>query len=128
MRAAGAARYLIAPLAFSHVAIDSPMGLLSAVAVHDAHRPIADDVAAMARASESTRSSSVGPAGADELVAGAVNEIERLLADGGELVTLVSDGDVGSRVAEQLAVDRPDVDVNLLTVDALGAVVWLGVE
>ncbi|MDQ1540801.1 MAG: fatty acid kinase, partial [Actinomycetota bacterium] len=126
--AAGAARYVIAPLEFSQVTIDSPMGLLSAVAVHDAHRPIADDIAAMARASESTRSSSVGAPGADELVAGAVDEIERLLAVGGELVTIVSDSDVGSRVAERLAVDRPDVDVNLLTVDALGPVVWLGVE
>ncbi|MDQ1465326.1 MAG: fatty acid kinase [Actinomycetota bacterium] len=126
--AAGAARYVIAPLEFSQVTIDSPMGLLSAVAVHDAHRPVADDIAAMARASESTRSSSVGAPGADQLVAGAVDEIERLLAVGGELVTIVSDSDVGSRVAERLAVDRPDVDVNLLTVDALGPVVWLGVE
>jgi fatty acid kinase len=128
VRAAGAARHVIAPLEFSHVMIESPMGLLSAVAVHDAHRPIADDIAAMARAAESTRASSVAAPRLDELVAGAVQEITRLLAGGGELVTIVSDAYVGARVADQLAVDRPDVDVNLLTVDALGSVVWLGVE
>jgi hypothetical protein len=40
----------------------------------------------------------------------------------------VSTAAVGARIAGVLAETRPDVDVNQLTVDALGSVVWLGVE
>ncbi|HTC69867.1 MAG TPA: DAK2 domain-containing protein [Acidothermaceae bacterium] len=102
--------------------------LLSAVAVHDPHRRLADDVAAMEKAASSTRVATVGPAPVEVLCVDAVAEIERLLADGGDLVTVVAAAEIGRRIADVLADRRPDVDVNQLTLEALGSVVWLGVE
>jgi len=102
--------------------------LLSALAVHDPHLPLTDDVAAMSSAVAATRTATAGPADADRLCTESVAHIERLLVDGGDLVTVVSAAEVGGRIAGVLAETRPDVDVNQLTVDALGSVVWLGVE
>ena len=64
----------------------------------------------------------------DDLCRDGVGAIIRLLADGGELVTVVSAADVGGRIAAELAASRPDIDVNQLTVDELDSVVWIGVE
>lgn len=110
------------------IAIGAGVQFLSAVAVHDPHRALADDVAAMSAAASGTRNVTVGPADADQLCTDAVAQLERLLADGGDLVTVVSAAEVGASIAGVLAETRPDVDVNQLTVDALGSVVWLGVE
>jgi uncharacterized protein len=110
------------------IAIGAGVQFLSAVAAHDPHRALADDVAAMSAAASGTRTVTVGPADADRLGTDAVARLELLLADGGDLVTVVSAADVGARIAGVLAETRPDVDVNQLTVDALGSVVWLGVE
>jgi uncharacterized protein len=110
------------------IAIEAGVQFLSAVAVHDPHQALADDVAAMSAAAAATRTAVAGPADADRLCADAVAHLERLLADGGDLVTVVSAADIGARIAGVLADTRPDVDVNQLTVDALGSMVWLGVE
>jgi DAK2 domain fusion protein YloV len=110
------------------VGIAAPVQFLSAMAVHDPHRSLADDAAAMAAAAESTRGAVVGPAADDELLADAVSAISRLLIDGGDLVTVVSAEGIGARIAQELAAIRPDIDVNHLSVDTLPSVVWLGVE
>jgi uncharacterized protein len=110
------------------IPVDAPVQFLSAVAVHDPHRPLPDDAAAMGVAVASTRHATVASAADDQLVVGALGEIERLLGEDGELVTVVSGAEVGSRIADRLANERPEIDVNQLTVDALGSVVWLGVE
>jgi uncharacterized protein len=118
--AAGVPAHLI------HIA--APVQFLSAMAVHDPHRPLADDAAAMEAAARSTRDAVVGPAADDELCTDAVSEISRLLADGGDLVTVVSAEGIGGRIAHEMAAARPDIDVNHLSVDTLPSVVWLGVE
>jgi DAK2 domain fusion protein YloV len=110
------------------VQVEAPVQLLSAVAVHDAHRPLEDDAAAMAHAAAHTRHIAVGPATADMLCADALSQLERLLADGGELVTVVSAAAIGARIADELAATRADIDVNQIAVDSLDSVVWLGVE
>jgi uncharacterized protein len=110
------------------IAIRAGVQFLSAVAAHDPHRALADDVAAMSAAAAGTRNVVVGPADADRLCIDSIAHLERLLTDGGDLVTVVSAADIGARIAGVLADTRPDVDVNQLTVDALGSVVWLGVE
>ena len=43
-------------------------------------------------------------------------------------MTVVSGEEIGARIAGVLADSRPEVDVNQLTLEALGSVVWLGVE
>jgi DAK2 domain fusion protein YloV len=110
------------------ILVEAPVQLLSAVAVHDPHRPLPDDAAAMAVAVANTRHATVGPAADDQLVVRALGAIERLLGEDGELVTVVSVAEVGSMIADRLANARPEIDVNQLTVDMLGSVVWLGVE
>jgi DAK2 domain fusion protein YloV len=110
------------------IEVSAGVQFLSAVAVHDPHRPFADDVTAMAAEAAGTRTAIVGPAAADLLCTDAIAEIERLLADGGDLVTVVSAADIGTRIASALADSRPEVDVNQLAIDAFGSVVWLGVE
>jgi len=111
-----------------YVPIAAPVQALSAIAVHDPHRPLDDDAAAMAEAAAATRFAAVVAPTADDLCRDGVGAIMRLLADGGELVTVVSGADVGGRIAAELAASRPDIDVNQLTVDALDSVVWIGVE
>jgi hypothetical protein len=98
------------------------------MAVHDPHQPLADDADAMQAAARSTRCAVVGPAADDELRAGALAAIAQLLADGGDLVTVVCAEGIGARIAEELAAIRPDIDVNHLSVGTLPSVVWLGVE
>jgi uncharacterized protein len=110
------------------IGIAAPVQFLSAVAVHDPQRPLTDDAAAMEAAAESTRYAVVGPAAEDELSAGAVSAISRLLTDGGDLVTVVCAEGIGARIAHEMAAVRPDIDVNHLSVDTLPSVVWLGVE
>jgi DAK2 domain fusion protein YloV len=110
------------------VEVAAGVQFLSALAVHDPHRPLADDAAAMATEAAGTRTAILGPATADRLCADTIAEIERLLAAGGDLVTIVAAADIGARIAGALADSRPDVDVNHLTLEALGSVVWLGVE
>ncbi len=65
---------------------------------------------------------------ADQLCAEALSEITRLLAEGGDLVTVVSAEEIGARVAQEMAAIRPDIDVNHLNVETLPSAVWLGVE
>jgi uncharacterized protein len=110
------------------IPIAASVQFLSAVAVHDPHRRLAEDVAAMETAASSTRIATAGPAAVDALCVDAVAQIMQLLVDGGDLVTVVSTAEVGARIAGALAETRPAVDVNQLTVDALGSVVWIGVE
>jgi hypothetical protein len=110
------------------IGVAAPVQFLSAMAVHDPHRSLADDAAAMAAAAKSTRWAVVGPAADGELRVGAVAVISRLLADGGDLVTVVCAEGIGARIAEDLAAVRPDIDVNHLGVDTLPSLVWLGVE
>jgi uncharacterized protein len=110
------------------IGVGSPVQFLSAMAVHDPHRSLPDDAAAMEAAARSTRGAVVGPAGDDELSSDAVAAIARLLVDGGDLVTVVGAERIGARIADDLAVIRPDIDVNHLSVDTLPSVVWLGVE
>jgi len=106
----------------------APVEFLSAMAVHDPHRSLADDAAAMQAAAASTRSAAVGPAADDQLTADAVWAISQLLVDGGDLVTVVSAEEIGARIAHEMAATRPDIDVNHLSVETLPSVVWLGVE
>jgi hypothetical protein len=110
------------------VAIAAPVQFLSAMAVHDPHRSLADDAAAMQAAAESTRGAVIGPAPDDQLAADAVWAISQLLIDGGDLVTVVSAEGIGGRIAHEMAAIRPDIDVNHLSVETLPAAVWLGVE
>ena len=110
------------------IPIAAGVQFLSAVAVHDPHRRLADDVAAMETAASTTRIATAGPAPVDALCVDAVAQITQLLVDGGDLVTVVSTAEVGARIAGALAETRPAVDVNQLTVDALGSVAWIGVE
>jgi len=110
------------------IAVAAPVEFLSAMAVHDPHRSLAEDSAAMQAAAAGTRSAVVGPAADDQLTADAVLAISQLLADGGDLVTVVSAERIGGRIAHQMAAIRPDIDVNHLSVDTLPSVVWLGVE
>jgi len=110
------------------IAVAAPVQFLSAMAVHDPHRPLADDAAAMTAAATSTRGAVVGPAADDQLTTDAVSAISRLLAEGGDLVTVVSAEGIGGRIAHEMAAIRPDIDVNHLSVDTLPSVVWLGVE
>jgi dihydroxyacetone kinase-like predicted kinase len=132
--------------------MQAPVQMLSAVAVHDPHRPFDDDAGAMARATAATRHAQIGPSADDPdrfagvigdakdggsvlTVAGddptelAVAVIDEMLArEGGELVTVVSEVRTGNRIAARLAAMRPELDVNQLPADGLGSVVWLGVE
>ena len=108
--------------------VAAPVEFLSAMAVHDPHRSLADDAAAMQAAAASTRSAVVGPATDDQLTADAVWAISQLLVDGGDLVTVVSAEGIGGRIAHEMAAIRPDIDVNHLSVETLPSVVWLGVE
>jgi uncharacterized protein len=110
------------------VPVAMPVQLLAAVAVHDPHRPLADDAASMAAAAAATRCATVGPAPVEQLCADALGEVTRLLVDGGELLTVVAAADLGARIADELADSRPDIDVNHIDTDLLGPVVWLGVE
>ena len=109
-------------------AIAAPVQFLSAMGAHDPHQPLADDADAMQTAARSTRCAAVGPAADDELCAGALAAIAQLLADGGDLVTVVCAEGIGARIAAELAASRPDIDVNHLSVGTLPSVVWLGVE
>jgi dihydroxyacetone kinase-like predicted kinase len=110
------------------IGVAAPVQFLSAMAVHDPHRLLADDAAAMEAAAKSTRWVAVGPAADDQLYADALSEISRLLTDSGDLVTVVCADAIGARIAQELAAARPDIDVNHLGVDTLPSVVWLGVE
>ncbi|MDQ1485565.1 MAG: fatty acid kinase [Actinomycetota bacterium] len=134
------------------IRMQAPVQMLSAVAVHDPHRPFDDDAGAMARATAATRHAQIGPSADDPdrfagvigdakdggsvlTVAGddptelAVAVIDEMLArEGGELVTVVSEVRTGNRIAARLAAMRPELDVNQLPADGLGSVVWLGVE
>jgi DAK2 domain fusion protein YloV len=115
---------------------------LAAIAVHDESRTFEDDVIAMTAAARATRHAEVtvaeeealtsaGPCapgdilgfiegdvadiGADVFTVGA-HIVDRLLAGGGELVTIVTgsdDGadDLGERVCDYLRATRPDVEV-----------------
>jgi uncharacterized protein len=110
------------------IAVAAPVQFLSAMAVHDPHRSLADDAAAMTAAAKGTRGAVVGPAANDQLLADAVSAIARLLDGGGDLVTVVSAEGIGAHIANEMAAIRPDIDVNHLSVETLPSVVWLGVE
>jgi hypothetical protein len=82
----------------------------------------------METAAATTHSAVLGPGDDDQLCADALSEITRLLAAGGDLVTVVSAEGIGARIAQEMAAIRPDIDVNHLSVETLPALVWLGVE
>ena len=131
---------------------------LAAVAVHDANRAFDDDVAQMSAASGAARDGAVTLAARDALTAAgpcragdvlgvvqgefaivgadvaevAVEVVDRLLARGGELVTLVVGADGGhgpaATVTEHLSRTRPDVEVSLLDGGQTRYPLLIGVE
>jgi uncharacterized protein len=96
------------------VRADAPVQGLAALAVHHPGRPLDADAAAMGEAAAATRWGEVtgAPADPEEACAGLV---DRLLAAGGELVTLVCGADcppgLGERLADRVRRAYPAVEV-----------------
>lgn len=139
----------------------SPVQVLAALAVHDPTRRANDDVVAMAEAAAATRRGAiviareesitwVGRAHAgdvigfvdgevmlvepvrEELVAAAARVLDRMLAGGGELVTVLTgqeapDG-LAAELAERLRAERPEVEFVSYPGGQADAVLLIGVE
>jgi DAK2 domain fusion protein YloV len=140
----------------------SPVQVLAALAVHDPGRRANDDVVAMAEAAAATRRGElvvaeeesitwvglvhagdligfvdgevvlVEPASDENLVAAAVTVLQRMLAVGGELVTVLTgagapDG-VAQELADRLREDRPEVEFASYPGGQTEAVLLIGVE
>ncbi|NHC13524.1 DAK2 domain-containing protein [Motilibacter deserti] len=140
------------------VPVRSPVQAVAAVAVHDAGRRFEDDVVSMTTAAGHMRHGAVTVATAEgltsagpcrpgdvlgivesdfavvgaDLGAVACEVVDRLLAGGGEAVTLLlgegGDAALAGRVEDHLAAARPDVDVAVLTGGLPGAPLLVGVE
>nr|WP_196790844.1 DAK2 domain-containing protein [Motilibacter aurantiacus] len=140
------------------VPVRSPVQAIAAVAVHDAARRFEDDVVSMTAAAGHMRHGAVALAAAEGLtsagpcrpgdVLGVVESdiavvgadlapvacevVDRLLAGGGEAVTLLhgEGGDAGlaRHVEGHLAATRPDVDVVVLAGGLPGTPLLVGVE
>ncbi|MBB3052331.1 hypothetical protein FHS23_003365 [Prauserella isguenensis] len=138
----------------------SPAQALAALAVHDPERRASADVVAMAEAAAATRRGDIVVAGEDALTwvgqvragdvlglvdgevvrigeAGAVLDaaidvLERMLAVGGELVTVLAGvdapGDVEDVLAERLRVGHPEVELVCYYGGQSDAVLLMGVE
>jgi dihydroxyacetone kinase-like predicted kinase len=119
---------------------------LAAAAVHDPHRSLADDVARMSTAAGAVREGTVSVGGVgylgrvqgDPAVAGGdlltvVSEVvDKMLAGGGELLTLVTGDHVDAEVLASLSAlvgaEHPDVEVVALAGGQLRETVLVGVE
>ncbi len=110
--AAGAARELAADgIDVRVVAVASPLQALPALAVHEPEAGFAADAAAMSRAASRMRFAAIscnpaaGPGAAPEPgpASAALAAADELLAGGAELVTLLTGGSGGARLAELVA-------------------------
>ena len=140
----------------------SPVQVLAALAVHDAGRRANDDVVAMAEAAAATRRGElvvareesitwvgrahagdligfvdgevvlVEPRSAGTLVAAAVRVLKRMLAAGGELVTVLTGVDapegIERELADRLREERPEVEFVSYPGGQTDAVLLIGVE
>ncbi|WP_370591268.1 DAK2 domain-containing protein [Saccharopolyspora montiporae] len=133
----------------------SPVQGMSALAVHDPGRRRADDQVAMAEAAAATRRGELRVADAEALtwvgrcvpgdVLGLVDDevvliaadlprgarelVDRMLANGGELLTaLVPEESTGELLAEHLRRTRPEVELACYPAGCSGSVLLLGVE
>jgi dihydroxyacetone kinase-like predicted kinase len=104
------------------VEVDSVVQALAALAVHDSHRPAADDAVAMTAAAVATRHVEV-----DEPVA--AQQLAGLLTATSEIVTVVAASDAMMReLVSAVRVDRPGLAIDILVAPELGGVVLIGVE
>ena len=140
----------------------SPVQVLAALAVHDPGRRANDDVVAMAEAAAATRRGElvvareesitwvgrahageligfvdgevvlVEPRSAGKLVAAALTVLERMLAVGGELVTVLTGVDapagIEQELADRLREERPEVEFVSYPGGQTDAVLLIGVE
>ncbi|MDQ3887505.1 MAG: dihydroxyacetone kinase, partial [Actinomycetota bacterium] len=136
----------------------SPVQALAALAVHDPSRRIADDVVAMAEAAAATRRGELTVAAEEgltwvgrcqpgdvlglvdddvvlistELFAAACGLVDRMLAAGGELVTVVLGRDAPEEMAgvlvEHLRVAHPEVELTVYQGGQPGNMLLVGVE
>lgn len=131
---------------------------LAALAVHDAGQPFAEDVVAMTASARSTRSGEIVVADhealtsagicaagqalgviegdvaliADDVAGAAVELLDRMLAGGGELVTLLVGPDappgLADRLSERITSTRPAVEVEAHVCGQAGHPLLVGVE
>lgn len=110
----------------------SLVGGLAALAVYSASADAEDNAEEMADAVSAQRSAVVPGSAADSTAAAVVATAGDLLADGGELVTVLYDPalpeETGATVQESLAASWPGVEVHTIPVPGLGMVAQVGVE
>ncbi|WP_010119068.1 DAK2 domain-containing protein [Corynebacterium nuruki] len=110
----------------------SLVGGLAALAVYSASADAEDNAEEMADAVSAQRSAVVPGSAADSTADAVVATAGDLLADGGELVTVLYDPalpeEKGATVQESLAASWPGVEVHTIPVPGLGMVAQVGVE
>lgn len=110
----------------------SLVGGLAALAVYSASADAEDNAEEMADAVSAQRSAVVPGSAADSTADAVVATAGDLLADGGELVTVLYDPALpevaGATVQESLAASWPGVEVHTIPVPGLGMVAQVGVE
>jgi DAK2 domain fusion protein YloV len=110
----------------------SLVGGLAALAVYSASADAEDNAEEMADAVSAQRSAVVPGSAADSTADAVVATAGDLLADGGELVTVLYDPalpeEEGATVQESLAASWPGVEVHTIPVPGLGMVAQVGVE
>ncbi|MDN6438652.1 MAG: DAK2 domain-containing protein [Corynebacterium nuruki] len=110
----------------------SLVGGLAALAVYSASADAEDNAEEMADAVSAQRSAVVPGSAADSTAAAVVATAGDLLADGGELVTVLYDPALpevaGATLQESLAASWPGVEVHTIPVPGLGMVAQVGVE
>lgn len=109
------------------------VGGLAALAVHSPGADPEDDAEDMADAVHGQRVTDVtGRAGAGTAVAEVTAAVDDLLADGGELVTVLYRGDLGdaamTAVAEAVTASHPDAEIHGVPVSGLPVTAQVGVE
>ena len=128
-------------LAVEVLAATSPVQLVAALAVHDPQRPFDADVLAMCTAVAVTRHGAVRPDGdgvlgefdavppmrGEDAAEVAVALLDRMMADGAELATVVAEPNCGARIEALLDGQHRGVEIVRLAAD-VGRHVWLGVE
>lgn len=112
------------PVSGAHVAVETPVAALAALAVHDPSLPVNDDAAAMSAAAAAVRSARV-PRGADS-AADCVEALRPLVDKRSELVTIVAEKACGVRIEELVRAEYPQLQLVSVAVDSDD--VWLGVE
>ncbi len=116
----------VPPSSGAHVAVDSPVAALAALAVHDPAVAVADDAAAMTAAAAAVRCARV-PGGGAESAARCVEALRALVDVDTELITVVAEKDAVARIAERVRESFPSVQVATVAVGE-SADVWLGAE